>query len=88
MCFRKKGDKAMWIFHDKHKLTVMWIRIRSDTIILASRIRLAKNRPKSWEARIKIVKNYQNIIYLKIEVTLFFTHINNNYIQSRIYNLF
>ena len=57
---------------------VMWIRNR---IIFAARIRindvdpdldLAKNLPKSWETRIKIDKNYQNIVFLKIEKTLMF----------------
>ena len=33
-------------------------------------IRIAKNQSKSWETRIKIDKNYQNIIFLKMEITL------------------
>ena len=46
----------------------LYIRIR---IISAFRIRVAKNLSKSWETHIKIHKNQQNIIFLKIEITLF-----------------
>ena len=45
----------------------LWIRI-----ISASRIRIAKTEPKSWQIYIKIEINYQNIIFLKVEITPFF----------------
>ena len=48
-------------------LSVIWIRM--DPIILASRIRVAKNQQKSWETRIRIDRNHKNITFFKIEIT-------------------
>ena len=61
----------------------MWIRIRSDPDHFGlpdPDSGSKRNQSKSWETRIKINKNYQNIIFLKIQITLL--RINNKLIQS------
>ena len=45
-------------------------------------IRVATNQSKSWETRIRIDKNQQNIIFFKMEMKLFLSQSNNNLIQG------
>ena len=59
--------------------SVMWIWTQSDAIILAFRIRVAKNQSKAWETHIKIDKKSSEY-HLFGNRSNTITNINDNFI--------